>query len=80
MVVCNGKTDDQKLDDYMNHIKSPIMSLSFKKDDYPILNRAERNGRRMVSVSGITLFGIHSMADMMTRWLWTILKAAMAGC
>lgn len=41
VVVCNGKTDDQKLDDYMNHIKTPIMSLSFKRDDYPILNRAE---------------------------------------
>ena len=26
VVVCNGKTDDQKLDDYMNHIKTPIMS------------------------------------------------------
>lgn len=25
----------------MNHIKTPIMSLSFKRDDYPILNRAE---------------------------------------
>nr|WP_293510790.1 glycerophosphodiester phosphodiesterase family protein [Prevotella sp.] len=50
VVVCNGKTDDQKLDDYMNHIKSPIMSLSFKKDDYPILNRADemkKNGFRI---------------------------------
>ncbi len=40
VVVCNGKTDNQKLDDYMRNIHSPIMSLSFKRDDYPILERA----------------------------------------
>lgn len=41
VVVCNGKTDNQKLDDYMDNINTPIMSLSFRKDDYPILNRAK---------------------------------------
>lgn len=40
VVVCNGKTDNQMLDDYMTNIKSPIMSLSFKRDDFPVLNRA----------------------------------------
>ena len=40
VVIRNGKTDNQKLDDYMTNIKSPIMSLSFKRDDFPVLNRA----------------------------------------
>lgn len=31
VVVCNGKTDNQKLDDYMTNIKSPIMSLSLSE-------------------------------------------------
>ena len=46
VVVCNGKTDNQKLDDYMENISSPIMSLSFKKDDYPILKRAPEIKKR----------------------------------
>lgn len=31
VVVCNGKTDNQKLDDYMTNIKTPIMSLSLSE-------------------------------------------------
>ncbi len=41
VVVCNGIDDSDKLDDYMNHIDTPIMSLSFKSDKYSILSKAQ---------------------------------------
>lgn len=40
VLVCKSPiVDDKKLDDFMNNIKTPVISLSFKKDDVPILNR-----------------------------------------
>lgn len=39
VLVCKGHGDDEKLNDFMDHIKTPVISLSFKKDDYPVLRR-----------------------------------------
>lgn len=41
VLVCNGSDDDARLDDFMNNIKTPIMSFSFKRDDYPVINRVK---------------------------------------
>ena len=46
VIVCNGVTDNTKLDDYINNIDTPIMSLSFKNDNYHILNRAPEIKKR----------------------------------
>lgn len=46
VIVCNGVDDNTKLDDYMTHINTPIMSLSFKNDNYSILNRAQEIKRK----------------------------------
>lgn len=37
VLVCNGKDDLQKLADLQSAFSTPIVSFSFKKDDYPIL-------------------------------------------
>lgn len=41
VLVCNGRDDDKKLDDFMNNIKTPVISLSFKRDDFPVIERAK---------------------------------------
>lgn len=41
VLVCNGKDDDEKLDDFMDNIKTSVISLSFKKDNYPVIDRAK---------------------------------------
>lgn len=41
VLVCNGDGDNEKLDDFMNNIKTDVISLSFKKDNYPVIDRAK---------------------------------------
>lgn len=41
VLVCKGKGDDARLNDFMNNIKTPVISLSFAQDDYPVINRAK---------------------------------------
>lgn len=40
VLVSKGKGDSDKLDDFLTNIKTPVISLSFKKDDAAILDRA----------------------------------------
>lgn len=40
VLVCKGYGDNEKLDDFMDHIKTPVISLSFSKDDFSVINRA----------------------------------------
>lgn len=39
VLVCNGATDDERLDDFLQNIKTSVISLSFNNDEYKILNR-----------------------------------------
>ena len=39
VLVCKGKGDSDKLDDFMKNINTPVISLSFKKDDYAVIDR-----------------------------------------
>lgn len=41
VLVCKGEGDNEKLDDFMEHIKTPVISLSFKRDDFPAIDRAK---------------------------------------
>lgn len=41
VLVCKGDGDNEKLDDFMNNIKTPVISLSFKRDDFPVIARAK---------------------------------------
>lgn len=41
VLVCNGKDDNTRLDDFMTSIRTPVISLSFKCDDLDIINRAK---------------------------------------
>lgn len=41
VLVCNGAGDDEKLNDYMNNLKTPVISLTFKKDNFEVINRAK---------------------------------------
>lgn len=41
VLVAKGKGDDEKLDDYLQNIASPVISLSFKNDTMAILNRID---------------------------------------
>ncbi|MCM1451846.1 MAG: glycerophosphodiester phosphodiesterase family protein [Clostridium sp.] len=40
VLVCNGKNDDEKLDDFLQNSSSPCIALSFTKDDFPVLQRS----------------------------------------
>lgn len=41
VLVCKGNnSDDEKLNDFMKNFKTSVISLSFKKDDYQVINRA----------------------------------------
>lgn len=41
VLVCKGdKSDDEKLNDFLKNFKTSVISLSFKKDDYPVIGRA----------------------------------------
>lgn len=39
VLSCKGEGDSEKLDDYMNNIKTPVIGISFKKEDYKVLDR-----------------------------------------
>ena len=39
VLVCKGEGDDEKLDDFMKNYASPAISLSFTREDYPVLAR-----------------------------------------
>lgn len=39
VLVCNGNSDNEKLDDFICNYDSPVISFSFKKEDYPVLDR-----------------------------------------
>lgn len=41
VLVCKGDGDHEKLDDFMDNIKTSVISLSFKRDDFPVINRAK---------------------------------------
>lgn len=41
VLVCNGTDDNVRLDDFITSIKTPVISLSFKRDDFDIINRAK---------------------------------------
>lgn len=41
VLVCKGAGDNEKLNDFMNNIKTPVISLSFKKDDFSVIERAK---------------------------------------
>ena len=41
VLVCKGDGDNEKLDDFMDNIKTSVISLSFKRDDFPVINRAK---------------------------------------
>lgn len=41
VLVCKGEGDDKKLDDFMDNIKTPVISLSFTRDDFPVIDRAK---------------------------------------
>lgn len=39
VLVCKGQGDNEKLDDFMNNIPTSVISLSFVRDDFPVINR-----------------------------------------
>lgn len=39
VLVCKGSMDDEKLSDFMSNYTSPVISLSFTNEDFPILKR-----------------------------------------
>ena len=78
VLVCKGDGDNEKLDDFMDNIKTSVISLSFKRDDFPVINRAKEI-KAEGSVSGTTLYGQTSTEVMMMNWQWTIRKTAMDG-
>lgn len=40
VLVCKGTAvDDEKLNNFMSQYRSPVISLSFVREDYPVLNR-----------------------------------------
>lgn len=41
VLVCNGAGDNEKLNDFMNNIKTPVISLSFKKDEISVIDRVK---------------------------------------
>lgn len=41
VLVCKDDGDNEKLDDFMDNIKTSVISLSFKRDDFPVINRAK---------------------------------------
>lgn len=41
VLVCKGNGDNEKLDDFMDNIKTSVISLSFKRDDFPVIDRAK---------------------------------------
>ena len=67
VLVADGSNDDKKLDDYINNIKTPVISITFKKDTYSILNRINE-----IKESGHRLWFNSMWAEfnggMMTKW------------
>lgn len=41
VLVCKGDGDNEKLDDFMDNIKTSVISLSFKRDDFPVIDRTK---------------------------------------
>ena len=41
VLVCKGNGDNEKLDDFMDNIKTSVISLSFKRDDFPVIDRTK---------------------------------------
>ena len=41
VLVCKGEGDDEKLDDFMDNIETSVISLSFTRDDFPVIDRAK---------------------------------------
>ncbi len=39
VLVCRGEGDDEKLNDFMNNIQTPVISLSFVRDDFPVIDK-----------------------------------------
>lgn len=47
VLVCNGdESDNKQLDDFMNNIETSVMSFSFKKDNFPVLDRIPEVGKK----------------------------------
>lgn len=46
VLVCKGEGDDKRLDDFMNNIQTPVISLSFKRDDFPVIDRHQEIQKR----------------------------------
>ena len=46
VVFCNGKNDDEKLDDFMDNIKTPVIGISFKQEGYKVLDRVQEMNDR----------------------------------
>lgn len=46
VLSCKGEGDDEKLNDYMEHIKTPVIGISFKQEDYEVLKRVPEIQKR----------------------------------
>lgn len=46
VLVCKGQGDEKKLQDFMTHIHTPVMSLSFKRDDFSVLHQVPEIKKR----------------------------------
>lgn len=50
VLVCNGETDNERLDDFLGNIDSPVVGVTFKDENYEILDRVQEikdHGRRV---------------------------------
>ena len=46
VLSCKGEGDDEKLNDYMNHVKTPVIGISFNQEDAPVLKRVPEIKKR----------------------------------
>ena len=84
VLVCKGEGDDEKLNDFMNNIKTPVISLSFKRDDFPVIDRAkeikDRGYRIWYNSLWATFNGGHddelAMDDPENSYGWLLKKGA----
>ena len=50
VLVCKGKGDDERLDDFLNNMETCCIGVSFKKDGFPVMERFHEipeHGRRL---------------------------------
>lgn len=84
VLVCKGDGDDEKLDDFMDNIKTPVISLSFTRDDFPVIDRAkeikDRGFRIWYNSLWATFNGGHddelAMDDPENSYGWLLKKGA----